>query len=116
MRPPNRQSCAALLCWVGRGGSTALENLAALVETSRIAVPPYSVDWLPATLTFHFCPTCGSTVYWEGEGFPGYVVVAIGNFADPNFPAPTIAVWEDSRHPWLSLPPDTPAKRVAKQG
>jgi len=25
-----------------------LENLAALVETSRIAVPSYSVDWLPA--------------------------------------------------------------------
>ena len=41
-------------------------------------------------LTFHFCPTCGSTVYWEGEGFPGYVAVAIGSFADPNFPAPTI--------------------------
>ena len=67
-------------------------------------------------LTFHFCPTCGSTVYWEGEGFPGYVAVAIGNFADPNFPAPTIAVWEESRHPWVSLPPDTPPKRVAKQG
>ena len=46
-------------------------------------------------LTFHFCPTCGSTVYWEGEGFPGYVAVAIGNFADPNFPAPSIAVWEE---------------------
>jgi len=55
-------------------------------------------------------------VYWEGEGFPGYVAVAIGNFADPNFPAPTIAVWEESRHPWVSLPPDTPPKRVAKQG
>ena len=26
-------------------------------------------------LTFHFCPTCGSTVYWEGQGFPGYVAV-----------------------------------------
>ena len=24
-------------------------------------------------LTFHFCPICGSTVYWESEGFPGYV-------------------------------------------
>ena len=68
------------------------------------------------TLTFHFCPICGSTVYWEGEGFPGYVAVAIGNFADPNFPAPTIAVWEESRHPWVSLPPDTPPKRAAKQG
>jgi hypothetical protein len=41
---------------------------------------------------------------------------AIGNFADPNFPAPTIGVWEESRHPWVSLPPDTPPKRVAKQG
>src|ERR1700756_1329509 len=44
------------------------------------------------TLTFHFCPTCGSTVYWENEGFPGVVAVAIGSFADPNFPGPNIAV------------------------
>jgi hypothetical protein len=42
--------------------------------------------------------------------------LAIGNFADPNFPAPTIAVWEESRHSWVSLPPDAPPKRVAKQG
>ena len=66
-------------------------------------------------LTFHFCPTCGSTVYWEGEGFPGYVAVAIGSFADPSFPAPTIAVWEESRHPWVLLPADTPPRRVPKQ-
>src|SRR5262245_34671231 len=67
-------------------------------------------------LTFHFCPMCGSTVYWENTGFPGTISTAIGNFADPNFPQPTIAVWEESRHPWVSLPPDTPPKRVAKQG
>jgi hypothetical protein len=66
-------------------------------------------------LTFHFCPTCGSTVYWEGHGFPGHVAVAIGNFADPGFPAPTIAVWEEARHPWVSLAPDAPPKRVSKQ-
>jgi hypothetical protein len=30
--------------------------------------------------------------------------------------APTIAVWAESRHPWVSLPPDTPPKRAAKQG
>ena len=68
------------------------------------------------TMTYHFCPTCGSTVYWENDGFPGYVTVAIGNFADPNFPAPTIAVWEETRHPWVFLPPDAPPKRLAKQG
>jgi hypothetical protein len=66
-------------------------------------------------LTYHFCPTCGSTVYWENTGF-GYVNVAIGNFADPSFPAPTIAVWDESRHPWVSLPHDTPPNRMAKQG
>jgi hypothetical protein len=25
-------------------------------------------------------------------------------------------VWEESRHPWITLPPNTPPKRVAKQG
>lgn len=66
-------------------------------------------------LTFHFCPTCGSTVYWENTGFPE-ITVAIGNFADPNFPPPSIAVWEESRHPWVSLSPDVPSKRVPRQG
>jgi len=69
-----------------------------------------------SAVTFHFCPICGSTVYWQSESFPGFLVVAIGNFADPDFPAPTIAVWEESRHPWVALPPDTPPKRAPKQG
>jgi hypothetical protein len=67
-------------------------------------------------LTFHFCPVCGSTVYWVNTGFPDVVVVAVGAFADPAFPPPTIAVWEECRHPWVSLPPDTPPKHAAKQG
>jgi len=67
-----------------------------------------------SVVTFHFCPTCGSTVYWTSESFPGFVVVAIGNFADPDFPAPTIAVWEESRHDWVSPPLE--AKRFDRQG
>jgi len=50
------------------------------------------------------------------RSFPGYIAIAVGNFADPDFPAPSIAVWEQSRHPWVSLPPDTPPQRAAKQG
>jgi hypothetical protein len=68
------------------------------------------------TVTFSFCPTCGSAVYFENEGFPEFVGIAVGSFADPNFPAPTIAAREETRHPWLSLPADTPPKRMAKQG
>lgn len=67
-------------------------------------------------VTFHFCPTCGSTVYWESEGFAGFVAVAIGSFADPHFPAPTIAVWEQSRHRWTVVPPHLPPDRVTKRG
>jgi len=67
-------------------------------------------------LTFRFCPKCGSTVYWTSEGFPDLVAVAIGTLADPSFPAPTISVWEVSRHPWVSPPSDPPPKREAKQG
>ena len=66
------------------------------------------------TLTFHFCPVCGSTVYWGSTGFPGFYNVGIGTFADPAFPPPTIAVWEECRHPWVEVPDET--KRVAKQG
>ena len=38
-------------------------------------------------MSFHFCPTRGSTVFWENNGFPGFITVAIGNFAEPSFPA-----------------------------
>jgi hypothetical protein len=42
-------------------------------------------------------------VYWEAEGFPGHVAVAVGSFADPTFPAPTVSGWEKRRHHWLEL-------------
>ena len=65
-------------------------------------------------LTCYFCPTCGSTLYFENGAFPGFVAVAIGNFADPTFPPPILSVWEEARHPWVSLPPGT--ERMVKQG
>jgi hypothetical protein len=51
------------------------------------------------------------------EVYPQFAkAVATGAFADPSFPGPTIAVWEECRHPWVTLPPDTPPKRMTKQG
>ena len=51
-------------------------------------------------LTYGFCPECGSTLFWEGSGFPDLIAVAVGNFADPGFPSPRISVFEAKRHPW----------------
>jgi hypothetical protein len=52
-------------------------------------------------LHMHFCPECGSTVYWEPEWRPGHLAVAVGSFADPSFPKPTRAVWTEHRWQWL---------------
>jgi hypothetical protein len=55
------------------------------------------------TLTTRFCPTCGSTVYWEAEFRPDHVGVALGAFGDGGMPPPTRSVWEQSRHPWIEF-------------
>ncbi|GGJ03647.1 GFA family protein [Neoroseomonas lacus] len=55
-------------------------------------------------LRFHFCPDCGSTVFWEPERRPGDLAVAVGAFADPGFPAPAKSVFEHRRHPWIQRP------------
>ncbi|HEY4548074.1 MAG TPA: GFA family protein [Pedomonas sp.] len=49
---------------------------------------------------FSSCPVCASTVYWEPNGSPGSVVVAVGMFADPSFPPPHVSVYEERQHEW----------------
>jgi hypothetical protein len=55
-------------------------------------------------VTFHFCPTCGSTVFWYAEALPDSIIVAAGAFAPGELPAPTLSVYEDRMHSWVSLP------------
>jgi hypothetical protein len=51
----------------------------------------------------HFCPECGTTVYWEAEFMPGSIGIAAGTFFDPDFPAPTVSAWEKTKHPWVTF-------------
>ena len=51
-------------------------------------------------VSYHFCSTCGSTVFWTFEGRP-VLVIAVGSFADPDFPAPTVELHTPYRHHWL---------------
>jgi len=56
--------------------------------------------------TFHFCPQCGSTVYYEMDAFEAYVAIPVGAFADPEFPSPTVSVYEIRMHRWVVPPSD----------
>ena len=37
---------------------------------------------------FHFCPDCGSQVFYTEPTEPDLIVVSVGSFADPSFPPP----------------------------
>ena len=54
--------------------------------------------------TFHFCPECGSDVYYEIDGkFDGLVAIPLGAFDDPWFVSPAFSVWEERKHDWVEI-------------
>jgi len=58
--------------------------------------------------TFHFCPDCGSDVYYEIDGkfddkFDDLVAVPLGAFDDPWFASPAFSVWEERKHDWVEI-------------
>jgi hypothetical protein len=55
---------------------------------------------------FNFCPTCGSTIFYEIERRPGMITIAGGAFADPALPPPQFSIYEDRRHHWCAIEAD----------
>ncbi len=52
-------------------------------------------------VTFHFCPACGTTLYWyPGGAASEFIAIAVGAFADGAFPPPTFSVYEERAHSW----------------
>jgi hypothetical protein len=67
------------------------------------------VDGSDRTVTNHFCPDCGGTVYWTLDLRPQHIGIAVGHFADPSFKLPTRVVWMQHKHEWITFPPHMPA-------
>lgn len=65
------------------------------------------------TAKAHFCPACGTTVYWQLEMWPDTYGFAVGCFSDPSFPQPQISAWSVTKHEWVELPSD--CREVEKQ-
>ena len=79
---------------------------------SAVTITGTSSTWVRvgdegSRITFHFCPTCASTVQYAVEGYDvESVAIPVGAFADPGFPAPSFSVYEDRMHPWVRMPDD----------
>ena len=58
--------------------------------------------------TFHFCPDCGSDVYYDIDGkfddkFNGLIAIPLGAFDDTFVMQPRFSVWEKRKHDWLEI-------------
>lgn len=54
------------------------------------------------SIEHHFCPACGTTVFWYPARKPAHVAVAGGCFGE-DFPKPTQQVYVHHRKAWLDL-------------
>jgi len=58
---------------------------------------------------FHFCPDCGSDVYYRNDGptvdakFADMVAIPLGTFENPFFLTPHFSVWESRKHDWVEI-------------
>ncbi len=54
----------------------------------------------------HFCPNCGSTLFWTADNLPAMTGVALGALIDPPSAAPARSIFERSRHAWVRIEGD----------
>ena len=71
--PSRNAMCHCLACQRRTG---AVISNQARYRNDQVTITGKSTAWQRTAdsgnaMTFHFCPTCGSTVFWENAGFPG---------------------------------------------
>jgi hypothetical protein len=103
--PAGVVACHCLACQ-RRTGSVL--GIGAYYPEERISLSGVTTEFVRPTdsgnsFSTHFCPTCGTSVYWSSAKNPGLVGIAVGAFADPSFPSPGRSVWEQSRHAWVDV-------------
>lgn len=52
----------------------------------------------------HFCPRCGTTLFWYVSALPEKIGIAGGCFAGEGLAQPDYSVADRNREPWVSLP------------
>lgn len=104
---PGRVSvCHCLNCKKRSGSAFAVQ---ARWPAEQVVIGGQSKSWVIVAdsgnrATFHFCPECGSDVYYEVNGtFDGLVAIPLGAFDEPWFASPRFSVWEERKHDWVEI-------------
>lgn len=60
-------------------------------------------------VTRSFCPRCGSPLFGQNAGMPGFMTVSIGTLDDPDSLTPQVAIFARSRRAWDHVDPALPS-------
>ncbi|HEY1567325.1 MAG TPA: GFA family protein [Solirubrobacteraceae bacterium] len=103
---PVRASVCHCLACQRRTGSTYGFQARWPVESSRITGEAREYrrvsDDGDEERRFYFCPECGATVYYFTD--PEFIAIPVGVLGEPDFPPPSVSVYESRKHAWVTLP------------
>lgn len=99
-------------CWcrdcqrLAAGGPTqnAIFPTEAVTITGELAHGQWTAE-SGNTLTFHFCPACGTQIYAQSSARPQFRTVRFGAIDQPHDLAPTMAIWTDRAPAWAHIDP-----------
>lgn len=98
--------CHCLNCKKRSGSAFAVQ---ARWPSEQVALEGRSKSWVKVAdsgnrATFHFCPDCGSDLYYVNQGvFEELIAIPLGAFDDPFFLRPHFSVWEERKHDWVEI-------------
>lgn len=97
--------CHCLDCQRRTGAPFAMQ---ARFPAEKVAVAGEAKLWVRTTGSgdssdHHFCPICGSTLWYRSRPHRDLYAIPVGAFADPAFPPPAFSVWETRKHDWVHI-------------
>ena len=116
---PDPERISLCQCYECQKRTVSVLSVQARIPREQVTIEGQSSTWTfpsedgePVTFrscdsggaTYHFCPECGSTVYWDISAAPDVIGVAVGSFTDSTFPPPMISGFEAYGHPWAMNP------------
>ena len=103
-------------CTICRKGGGAPFTASAIWRAEDVTIQGDTRNWKATTVSRHFCPTCGSSLFAVSGG-TGEIAIGLGAFDQaPTGLVPTYELWVGRREGWLKVAPPTqefPGDRTA---
>ena len=91
------------------------EESAVQIKSGALKTYEFRSDESDRWLKTEFCSTCGTTVSWTAEAFPGSRGISGGTFDSPNWIKPAMHTWTRSAAHWMAFPADVPVFETGRQ-